>query len=691
MNDERNRRTAADVDSFERWIQRMKAWTSFSFTCLILGAAAMLVLLLFMRSQSLPVSKMTMASEMYDVHGVMIEAYGGGKNRKLISLKDMSPRVIEATLAIEDRNFYDHYGFDPKGIARAAWVNLQHMSKVQGAGTITQQLARNLYLTHERTWSRKIKETYYAVQMELQMSKDQILEQYLNQIYYGHSTYGIQAAARLFFGKDASELSLAESALLAGIPKGPRYYSPYYNLQNSLERQKTVLQTMVEAGYITQRKADEAAKEKLNILPLEDSKKPVTAPYFRDYVRGLATDLLGMEEKELEESGLRIYTSLDLKAQKIAEEVVTEQLKDFPELQTALVAMDPRTGYVKAMVGGKNYGENQYNRVFANTRQPGSSFKPIVYLTALKEKQFTPATRFQSEPTTFTYDQGRQSYTPSNFDNKYFGWIDLRTAISKSDNIFAVHTALETGPERVIEMARRMGITSPMKPVPSLALGTFPVSPFEMASAFGILATQGVRVEPTAILRIEDRRGRILYEASPRQETVIEPAYTYVLTKLMESVFDQGGTGSRVSRVLKRPVAGKTGTTNTDAWMVGYTPELSTAVWVGYDKDRNIGAVESHLAAPIFAEFTEKTLESVPPKLFPIPEGVVNVYINPESGKLANESCPESRLEAFVQGTEPTEYCTEQPAKDDQNGASTPGKGKQNGTWWEDLKRWWSN
>ncbi|MGG1597249.1 transglycosylase domain-containing protein [Paenibacillus naphthalenovorans] len=690
MSEERSKRTAAETDPLERLGKRLKKWISFSFTCLMLSAAALLVLILFMRSQSLPVSKMAMASEMYDVHGTMIEAYGGSKNRQMISLKEMSPKVIEATLAIEDRNFYGHFGFDPKGIARAAWVNLQHMSKVQGAGTITQQLARNLYLTHERTWTRKIKETYYAVQMELQMSKDQILEQYLNQIYYGHSTYGIQAASQLFFGKNASELSLAESALLAGIPKGPRYYSPYYDLQNAMNRQKTVLQTMVEAGYITQKQADEAAREKLNILPLAN-KKPVTAPYFHDYVRRLGTELLGMEEKEFEESGLRIYTSLDLKAQKIAEDVVTEQLKDFPEIQTALVAIDPRNGYVKAMVGGRNYGENQYNRVFANTRQPGSSFKPIVYLTALKEKHFSPVTRYLSEPTTFTYDQGRQTYTPSNFGNKYFDWIDLRTAIAKSDNIFAVHTVLETGPERVIEMARRMGITSPMKPMPSLALGTFPVSPFEMASAFGILAGQGVRVEPTAILRIEDWRGRVLYEAAPKQETVIEPAYTYVLTKLMEGVFDQGGTGSRVSSVLKRPVAGKTGTTNTDAWLVGYTPELSTAVWVGYDKDRNISAVESHLAAPIFAEFTERTLESVPPKLFPIPEGVVNVYIDPATGKLANESCPDSRMEAFVQGTEPTEYCTQQPARNDGDQNSEPAKRKQNGTWWEDLKRWWNS
>lgn len=279
-------------------------------------------------------------------------------------------------------------------------------------------------------------------------------------------------------------------------------------------------------------------------------------------------------------------------------------------------------------------------------------------MTALKEKQFTPLKRYKSEPTTFTYDNGRQTYTPNNFGNTYFDWIDMRTAIAKSDNIFAVHTVLETGPERVIEMAKRMGIHSPMKPVPSLALGTFPVSPLEMASAYSIFANQGVRVNPIAIVRIEDSRGRVLYEAEPQKETIIEPAYTYVLTHMMESVFESGGTGSRVASIMKRPVAGKTGSTDADAWLVGFTPELSTAVWVGYDKDRNINAVESHLAAPIFAEFTERTLEAVPPKLFEIPEGVVNVYVDPASGKLANDGCPNPRLEAFVAGTEPTEYCT---------------------------------
>ncbi|WP_028552289.1 PBP1A family penicillin-binding protein [Paenibacillus sp. UNC451MF] len=679
-----NKNNPAGQDEL-RWFRKLKTATSLAFSTLLLSTAVIFILLLYMRSQALPVSKMGPSTEMYDMHGEVLETLNGGKNRQEVPLEDISSYLVQATLAIEDRNFYNHYGFDIRGIARAAVVNLQHMAKVQGAGTITQQLARNLYLSHERTWSRKLKETYYAVQMELHMTKDEILDEYLNQIYYGHSTYGIQAASKLFFGKDAKDLTLGESAMLAGIPKGPRYYSPYYDLKSSKDRQETVLQTMVSAGIINQGQADQAAKEKLTILPLEP-RKPAIAGYFRDYVRSVATEQLGITEDQFDDGGLKIYTTLDMNTQRVAEEAVSSELEPYAEMQAALVAIDPRNGYIKAMVGGRNYTENQYNRALSNTRQPGSSFKPIMYVTALQQKQYTPVTRFKSEPTTFSYDNGKQTYTPSNFDNKYFDWIDLRQAIAKSDNIFAVHTILDVGPENVIDMARKMGINSAMKPLPSLALGTFPVSPFEMASAFGIFANQGVRVAPTAITRIEDNYGRVLYQANPAKESVIPPAYTYVMTQLMESVFETGGTGNRVSSVLKRPVAGKTGTTNTDAWLVGYTPELSTAVWVGYDKDRNINAVESHLAAPIFAEFTERALESVPPKLFPIPEGVTNVYIDPATGKLANDDCPNSRMEAFVQGTEPTDYCTEQK-KD----TAKPSKPKGNGTWWEDLKRWWND
>ncbi|MFC5450442.1 transglycosylase domain-containing protein [Paenibacillus aestuarii] len=673
-----------------RWMRRIKKTFSFLFTLSILLLIGVASFLVYLRSQSLPVTKMLQTSQMFDVQGQLIDTFYSGQNRQVVPLKDISPYLIKATLAVEDQHFYEHFGVDLKAVARAAVVNVQAMAKVQGAGTITQQLARNLYLNHDRTWARKIKETVYAIQMEMQLSKDEILDDYLNQIYYGHSTYGIETASELFFGKHASELSLAESAMIAGVPKGPRYYSPYYDLNNALDRQKVVLQTMVHSGFITQEAADAAAKEKLTIQPLT-KKKEAAAPYFRDYVRALATDTLGIPEEQVDEGGIKIYTTLDMNAQKIAEDVMNKELAEKPDIQGALVAIDPRSGAIKAMVGGRDYTENQFNRAISNKRQPGSSFKPFVYMVAL-QNGYTPATLVKSEPTVFTYDQGRQQYTPRNFNDQYVNAnIDMRQAISKSDNIYAVHTILDVGPDKVIDLARKLGITSPMKPLPSLALGAYPVSPLEMASAFGTIANQGVRIEPTAIERIEDANGKVLYQAAPKSEKVLEPAVSYVMTNLMESVFEEGGTGNRVASTLKRPIAGKTGTTDTDAWLVGFTPELATAVWVGYDKDRDISTVESHLASPIFAEFTERTLEAIPPKLFPIPDGVVNVYVDPATGKLANEDCPNSKMEAFLNGTEPTTYCTDKPAKTTQQ-SDTKGAAKgQNGSWWNDLKRWWND
>ncbi|NEW07589.1 PBP1A family penicillin-binding protein [Paenibacillus sp. SYP-B3998] len=673
-----------------RWMRRIKKMFSFLFSSFVILLIVTAAGLIYLRSQTLPVTKMLQTSQMYDAHGQLIDTFYSGQNRQVVALKDISPYLIKATLSVEDQHFYDHFGVDVKAVARAAVVNVQAMAKVQGAGTITQQLARNLYLNHDRTWSRKIKETVFAIQMEMQLSKDEILTNYLNQIYYGHSTYGIETASELFFGKHASELTLAESAMVAGVPKGPRYYSPYYDLTNAMDRQKIVLQTMVRSGFITQSAADAAARERLVIQPLT-KKKPASAPYFRDYIRTLATDRLGIPEEQLDEGGIKIFTTLDMNAQKIAEDIITKQLAGKPDIQAALVAIDPRTGAIKAMVGGRDYSDTQFNRALSNTRQPGSSFKPFVYMVAL-QNGYTPATLVKSEPTVFTYDEGRQTYTPRNFNDQYVNTnIDMRQAISKSDNIYAVHTILDVGPAKVIELARKLGIASSMKPLPSLALGSFPVSPMEMASAFGTIANQGVHNETTAIERIEDANGKILYEAKPKSEKVLDPAIAYVMTNLMESVFEEGGTGNRVANTIKRPIAGKTGTTDTDAWLVGFTPELATAVWVGYDKDRDISSVESHMASPIFAEFTEQTLEAIPPKLFPIPEGVATVYIDPVSGKLSNEDCPSNRMEAFLTGTEPTAYCTDKQAneikKDPKKG--TP-KGK-NSSWWNDLKRWWND
>ncbi len=663
----------------------------------IAGFALLIVavsLFFYLRAQELPVSTISQTSQMLDLHGNVIDTFHAGENRRSVPLKDVSKYVIDATLAIEDHRFYDHIGFDFKGMTRAVLVNMQSMTAKQGASTLTQQLARNLYLTHERTWQRKIKEAVYTAQLEMKYSKDEILSMYLNQIYYGHGSYGIEAAAMMYFDKHASELTLAESALLAGIPKGPKYYSPYMNMKAAKDRQYVILQEMVEGNRITQEEAKSAFAEMLAFQPLPSSDQEGIAPYFRDYVRTFALEKLDLDERLLNEGGITIYTTLDQDMQDAAEDTILNGIPANSEQQAALVAIDPRNGYIKAMVGGKNYKANQYNRVFAKTRQPGSAFKPFVYLTALQSGFMSPVTRFKSEPTVFTYDEGRKTYEPRNYGDKYpEDYIDMRQAIASSDNIYAVNTIMTVGADKVIESARRLGVTSPMQPLPSLALGTFPISPFEMASAYGTFANEGKHAEPIAILRIEDRKGQVLYEAKPTVTEVITPAEAYMMTNLLESVFDTGGTAHRVAATIKRPVAGKTGTTTTDAWMVGYTPELTTAVWVGYDKDRTLTVSEAYRAAPIFAKFTESALSAIPPKLFPVPEGVVTVFIDPTSGKLAARTCPNKRLETFLAGSEPTEVCgTDEEVVENVEEADPDQAGmtEKKRSWWSDLKRWWT-
>ena len=685
--------TSIQSERWLTWLYRLSRLLKISGIAIAICLVVTAGLLLYLRTQALPATTISQTSEMLDLNGEVIDTFHTGQNRRPVKLNQISPTLVTATIAIEDRRFFDHTGFDMKGLARAVVANVESRSKKQGASTLTQQLARNLYLTHEKTWTRKLREAMYTVQLEMKYAKNEILEMYLNQIYYGHGAYGIEAAAQMYFDKSSSDLTLGESALLAGIPKGPTYYSPYRNMKNAKDRQKIILTTMTDHGHITAEQAKAAYEE---LLPLQTPGSAETegiAPYFRDYVQTIAVERLGLNEQLLVEGGIRIYTTLDRATQQAAEQAVQKGLPVDSELQGALVAIDPRNGYVKAMVGGRDYAENQYNRVFATTRQPGSSFKPLLYLSALQSHKLTPMSTFRSEPTVFTYDEGRQTYQPRNHNDKYFNAdIDMRKAIASSDNIFAVNTVMAIGPEEVINTARRLGIDSPMKPVPSLALGAFPVSPFEMASAFSVLAGGGVRHTPTAILRIESKNGEVLFEAKPQAEDVIDPAAAYVMTSLLESVFEPGGTANRVSALIKRPVAGKTGTTNTDAWLVGYTPELTTAVWVGYDKGKTINTSEAHSAAPIFATFMEEALAAVPPKIFSMPPGVVSVYIDPASGKLAGSGCTEKRLETFIAGTQPTEVAcgeaTDGAATHDNSGVIDAEVQKRQ-SWWQQLKRWW--
>ncbi|QJD86187.1 transglycosylase domain-containing protein [Cohnella herbarum] len=666
-----------------RWekLRRRIGWMTLLAMLTLAGGAV-----LFFRFGDLPAGATMQTTQIVDANGQLLASLQGGVNRQIVKLSDISPWLVKATLAVEDRRFYEHAGVDLRGLARAAWVDMRHMSKQQGASTLTQQLARNLYLSHERTWSRKLKEAWYAAKLEQTYTKNEILELYLNQIYYGHGAYGAEAAAKLYFNKPAKELSIAESAMLAGIPKGPRYYSPHLHPADSRARQRKVLQAMRNTGYITREQTTKASATTLQVRPLPEEEERA-APYFADYVKKIAIEQIGIDERLMNEGGLTIRTTLDLQMQQKAEAAVKKGLNGGNlELQTALIAIDPRNGYIKAMVGGRNYRSNQFNRVFARTRQPGSSFKPILYASALEQRTVTPVTRFRSEPTLFYFDHDRQIYRPSNYNGRYFNEeIGLRQAIAASDNIYAVNTIMRVGPEAVVSMARKLGITSPLKAVPSLALGTFPVSPFEMASAFSVFANEGRRTSPIAITSIQDHDGKILYESHPLEEQVLDPALSYVTTNLMESVFDRGGTAHRVANLLKRPVAGKTGTTNSDAWFVGYTPELTTAVWIGYDRGRAITSSEAHRAAPIFARFTEAALEGTPPHVFPMPEGVVNAYIDPATNLLAASGCSgQAVMESFLAGTEPTESCAPAGGASGEHG----GAGAEGRSIWSKFRRW---
>ncbi|MEH6904551.1 transglycosylase domain-containing protein [Neobacillus drentensis] len=599
--------------------------------------------------------------------GALIGESNSGQKRYWARLKDISPDVVAATISIEDKNFYEHHGFDYKRIAGAVLADIQAFSKVQGASTITQQYARNLFLEHDKTWTRKLHEAFYTIRIEMNYSKKEILEGYLNTIYYGNGAYGVQAASQYYFGKDAKDLNLAEASMLAGIPKGPGIYSPLASMENAKQRQTIILKSMVTNHYIKKKEAINASMKPLTIVGAHNTRKVKVAPYFQDAVRNALKNQLHLDDRTIALGGLKVYTTLNRKQQEAAESQVHKYVANLSEIQVGLVAMDPKNGYVKAMVGGRDYEKSPFNRAVQAIRQPGSTIKPILYYAAL-EQGFTPSSTMRSEFTTFHFDDGQPDYTPHNFNNKYAdGEITLAQALAVSDNIFAVKTHLFLGEETLIETAKKFGLSSKMARVPSLALGTSGVRVIEMANAYSLFANGGKKVNPTLITRVEDYNGNVIFEKENDTQKVLDPAKAFVMTQMLTGIFDPklNGyakvTGSTVIKDISRPYAGKSGSTETDSWMVGYSPQLVTAVWAGYDMGKPIELVaEKTYAKNIWANFMEEALKGKPVKAFKVPkEGVKGVYVNPENGKLATKDCPVRRFTYFVAGTEPTEYCTE--------------------------------
>ncbi|MFD2170294.1 transglycosylase domain-containing protein [Tumebacillus lipolyticus] len=669
--------------------KRMWLWRAIS-VFLMSTVAFSAFFALYLRYAELPPSDIANLSKLLaQDETVLTDLVGGGENRLQVALKDIPQTVIDATISVEDQQFWNHGGFNPIGIARALWVDLKSGEALEGGSTITQQLAKNLYLTQDKTLKRKLQEAMHTLQLEMNFSKEEILEQYLNVIYYGQGAYGIEMASQTYFGKPSKDLTLAEASMLAGIPKGPNLYNPLIDLSAAKNRQRTVLNLMVQEGKVEQKEADLAFAEELTFAPQKAPKG--RAPYFTDYVTYQLKQVYDVSEADFYRGGLKIRSTLDPQMQKAAEAAIDAHLKEHPDLQVSLISIDPTSGEIKAMVGGRNYAESSFNRTLAK-RQPGSAFKPFVYLTALNN-HYTAATRIKSEQTTFNYEDDNgdaKEYLVHNFNDQYFhDYLPFRDAIARSDNVFAVTTNMDVGPEKVITTAKALGITSPLKPYPSLALGVFPTSPLELVRAFAPFANGGQKIEPYAISSIEDTFRGEIKTFEPQKEQVIDPGAAFILTDMMRSVFtDPQGTGYRVHQSFDRPAAGKSGTTDTDAWMVGYTPQLLTAVWVGYDKDRLLSATESHLAAPIWADFMRVAHESMPEEDFQVPENVVESYIDPSTGEMATPDCPVQRREYFLVGTEPTEWCSTHPSAKTELESKAQGEEKSSvRTFWDWLTR----
>ncbi|MGE5571683.1 MAG: transglycosylase domain-containing protein [Bacteroidota bacterium] len=632
----------------------------------VVFAAVVTLLTAFALVRAFPLPAEQIGSVFYDIRGEEITSTVAG-SRIEVPLSAVAPHLRAAIVAVEDERFYRHPGIDPIGIARALVRNIRAGRIVEGGSTITQQLAKNMFLPPERTIARKIAELFLTFYLELKFSKDEILERYLNLVYLGHGAYGVEAGARLYFGKSARDVTLGEAAMLAGLTRGPFYYSPYRDVEAALDRREVVLDKMVSAGYITRSQARAAAGEPLELVGL-GTREIGAAPYFVDYVMGEVLRRLGDGGNLLYSGGLKVYTTLDMSMQRAAEkafaaglDALTPEKPAGPVVQPqgALVAIDPTNGHVRALIGGRSFRETQFNRATQAKRQPGSAFKPFFYAAAL-DGGFTAATTLACEPLTF-WSAGTP-YTPTDYGefDYHFRLLTLREALVVSCNVASVQLANVIGPEKGAEYAKRLGIKSRLRPHLSLVLGTSEVTPLEMAAAFAPFANGGKSVEPVFIVSVKDRRGRELLRDLPRVRQVLDPRTAFIVTDILKQVISKWGTAAGIADKVTRPAAGKTGSTQsyTDAWFVGYTPDLVCSVYVGYDDPATpLGRSGGAAAAPIWAAFVGEALAGKAESAFRRPPGIVSREICHETGFLATPGCPSTRWELFKQEAVPTEAC----------------------------------
>ena len=642
----------------------------------------------------------SLTTYVYDINNNVIAEFSVEK-RAVLPLSKIPVDMQNAVIAMEDQNFFHHFGISPKGIARSLLRDILHQRKAQGGSTITQQLSRGIFLKPEKTISRKIKEMVLALEIERNFSKQEILAMYLNQIYFGNGVYGVQSASKLYFGKDVSEMTLGECALLTGLIPSPERFSPFNNPERARQRRHLVLQQMKNEKYITKAEAEAADAEQ---IPKEKSTLFAShAAYFVEYIRQQLEPKYGTAE--LWKGGLKIYTTLDLNMQIPAEDVMEKYLSKYDQdaarvraaeakpddvakssasLQGAFVILDTKTGAIKAMVGGRNFRDSKFNRVTQAARQAGSTFKPMVWMSALMNG-YTPASMLDDSPMAYYYDgkdwrllegatdqsaidlaiqpfvgnKDFKIWVPNDFDGKTLGRITMRRSLELSRNLSSIYLVTHVGPTVVADVAHRAGIKRNLDAVPSIGLGTSLVSPLEMASAFSTFANGGIHATPFGVLKVADHQDRVLEETVPEETEAFSPQLSYVLVNMMKGVV-QRGTGNYASR-LKRPLAGKTGTSqdSKDMWFIGMTPDLTAAAWMGYDDFMSLTMKDwtgGGTVVPWWTEIMDAVLKDQPVRDFPVPEGVVFVTVDQDSGKLALPGCKHKVLEAFIKGTEPKEF-----------------------------------
>lgn len=559
-------------------------------------------------------------SYIYDVKGVLLTTFHGEEHRTNVPLDEISPQLKRAVMAIEDSNFYNHKGISPNGIARAVVVNFQSGSVVEGASTLTMQLVKNVFLSHQRTFSRKLAEAVLALRVEQVFDKDEILEMYLNNIYWGHNNYGAETAAQSYFNKSAKDLTLAEGAMMAGIIQAPEVYSPFADYPLAKERQALVLNRMVDIDWISEEEA-EKAKNAPVLIGKKRAWQSSKLPYVTDAVKEELIQRFGMDT--VTKGGINVQTTIDYKLQTQAEEIVKRAHRNLRSSgvradQVALVAIDPRTHFVKAVVGGIDYEKSQFNRVLQSRRQPGSAFKPFVYYTAFASGKYTPYSVIPNY--TRGFREGGGYYRPQNYGGGGGGGsVTINNALATSLNIPAVVLGQKVGLDKVIEVTRTLGIESPLQPVVSLPLGPIGVTPMEMAKAYATFASNGWQSDTTMIMQVTDSLGNVMLDNTPKPQLVLNEWATASLTGVLQNVIN-GGTATSAN--IGRPAAGKTGTTSgeRDVWFVGYVPQLSTAVWIGnddYNRSLGKGVTGGGYAAPIWRQFMTTALKNEPVKYFP--------------------------------------------------------------------------